>query len=103
MISTVSVAPTETVVVQVAALDGVKRLHLQVTNLDGTQTFSGTVWTRNYEETALSQSTLPDFSSVAAGESRAAVIDVEGVPYVELRGAMSGAGGNVRASYWVKP
>jgi len=97
-VTTVAVAPTETTVLSVAreSLRGAKRLTVGVQNDDGSQTFAGTVYRRLNGMTTWAASTLSDFASVAAGSAVVADIDVEGTDELELRGTMSGAGGNVK-------
>lgn len=95
---TVAVAPTETVV---ATLDvsAKRRVQLQIVNLDATQTFAGTLYTRTLYESEWAPSTFPDFAGVGPLASVAPVLDIEAVAAVELRGTMSGAGGSVRVSW----
>lgn len=95
---TVLVAPTTTVVLEVDTRY-TDVLTVQVTNLDGTQTFDGTVQRRTFSETAFADSTLPDFETIPAGGSVMADIDTRGSAVTRLVGTMSGAGGNVRVSY----
>ncbi len=95
--TTVAVAPTETTVLSVSreSLRGAKRLTVGVENKDGSQTFVGVVYRRMNGMTAWAASSLGDFASIAAGSSVVADLDVEGTDELELRGTMSGAGGNV--------
>lgn len=95
---TVAVAPTETTI---ATLDvsAKRRVQLQVVNLDAAQTFVGTLYTRTLYESEWAPSPFPDFSSVGPLASVAPVLDLEGIAAVELRGYMSGAGGDVRVSW----
>jgi hypothetical protein len=97
-VTTVAVAPTETVVLSVAreSLRGAKRITVGVQNDDGSQTFAGTVYRRLAGMTVWAASTIGDFGSIAAGTSVVADLDVEGTDELEVRGTMSGAGGNVR-------
>jgi hypothetical protein len=67
-----------------------------VQNDDGSQTFAGTVYRRLAGMTVWAASTIGDFGSIAAGTSVVADLDVEGTDELEVRGTMSGAGGNVR-------
>ena len=92
----VSVAPTDTVVIT-ANVRSVARASLQVDNLDGAQTFAGTIERRVADTGAWAPSTLGDFSIVAAGPSVMADVDVAGTADSRLVGTMSGAGGDVRA------
>lgn len=93
----VAVAPTETTVLSVSreSLRGAKRLTVGVQNDDGSQTFAGTVYRRLSGMSVWATSSIADFASVAAGTAVVADLDVEGTDELELRGAMSGAGGNV--------
>jgi len=96
-VATVAVAPTETTVLSVSreSLRGAKRITVGVQNDDGTQVFAGTVYRRLAGMTVWAASTLGDFASIAAGAAVVADLDVEGTDELELRGTMSGAGGNV--------
>lgn len=94
----VSVAPTTTTVL-VLDVRYVEQVAVQVTNLDGTQTFDGIVERKTFQETAYAPSTMPDFQGLAPGASVMADIDCRGSAYLRLVGTMSGAGGNVRVSY----
>ena len=93
----VTVAPTETVI---ATLDvsTKSRVQLQVVNLDGSQTFDGVLWTRTLYESTWAPSPLPYFAGLLPGASVAPVLDTQGLTWLELRGSMSGAGGDVRWS-----
>lgn len=93
----VAVAPTETTILSVSreSLRGAKRLTVGVENKDGSQTFAGTIYRRMSGMTAWAASSLGDYASIAAGASVVADLDVEGTDELELRGTMSGAGGNV--------
>ena len=95
--TTVAVAPTETTVLSVAreSMRGAKRLTVGIENKDGSQVFAGMVYRRMSGMTAWAASTIGDFASIAAGTSVVADLDVEGTDEVEVRGTMSGAGGNV--------
>lgn len=94
---TVAVAPTETTVLSVSrdTLRGAKRLTVGVENLDGTQSFTGAVYRRMSGMTAWAASSVADFASMTAGSSVVADLDVEGTDELEVRGTMSGAGGDV--------
>lgn len=95
---TVSVAPTETTLCSFTreTLKGAKQVTIQVVNLDAAQTFVGIVYRRKAGMSAWAPSTLPDFSSVNALSSVMVDIPVEGTDELELRGTMSGAGGNMQ-------
>jgi len=95
---TVAVAPTETTVLTLDCR-AVDTVAVQLVNTDGSQTFNGTVYRRTAAETTYAPSTVPDFAGLAPGSSVMADLDVRGSAYVQLRGTMSGIGGNVRASY----
>jgi hypothetical protein len=103
--ATVAVATTSTVV-----WSGDVRvdewLCLQLQNLDGAQTFTGTIERRLATAAGWATSTIPDFSSVppagtvdpttgAPLDSITADLDIEATGYIRLVGQMSGAGGNV--------
>lgn len=94
---TVAVAPTSTTVVDVDVRH-VSVYALYLKNLDGTQTFSGTV--KRYMVTGQTPAPTPeaDFSSVAPGEAAFASLDVRGTAFLSIVGTMSGAGGNVSIS-----
>lgn len=96
--TTVAVAPTETTLCSLTRtmLRGAERVSVQVYNTDAAQTFVGTVYRRKADMGAWAASTLPDFSSVGALSSVMADIDVEGTDELEVRGTMSGAGGDVQ-------
>lgn len=96
-VTTVAVAPTETVVLSVSRelLRGAKRITVGVQNDDGSQTFAGTVYRRLNGMTVWAASSIGDFASISAGDAVVADLDVEGTDELELRGTMSGAGGNV--------
>jgi len=93
----VTVAPTETTVCTLD-VSTKRRVCLQVVNLDATQEFNGRVYLRTLREDVLAPSEFGDFEALAAGLSVAPILDVEGVSVIELRGTMSGAGGDVRWS-----
>jgi hypothetical protein len=95
---TVAVAPTETTV---ATVDTTSRAvcAIQVDNLDGSQTFTGTVYARVSASGAWAPTTLPDFTGLGPGASVAPAMDTTGYSGIQLRGLMSGAGGNVRVTY----
>ncbi len=94
----VAVGPTTTTVLE-ADTRFVEDLAVQVTNLDATQTFTGSVTRRTWQETVFSTSPLPDFEVVPPGASVMADLDVRGSAVTRLVGTMSGAGGNVQVSY----
>jgi hypothetical protein len=93
----VTVAPTETTVASFARsmLNGAKRVTVQVVNLDVTQTFVGVVYRKKSGMSAWAPSTMPDFASIGPLTSVMADLDVEGTDLLEIRGTMSGAGGDV--------
>ena len=95
--TTVAVAPTETVVVSYLreVLKGAQRITVQVVNSDATQTFSGNVYRRLQGAGTWALSDFTDFATIAPLASAVADMDVEGTDEFELRGTMSGAGGNV--------
>ena len=97
-VATVAVAPTETVVLSVSRekLRGAKRITVGLQNDDGSQTFAGTIYRRLNGMTVWAASSIGDFASVTAGTAVVADLDVEGTDELELRGTMSGAGGNVK-------
>lgn len=94
----VTVGPTPTTVVSVDVRPD-ELVTLQIDNLDGTQTFSGTVERRLSDAAEWSPSSIGDFSSIApagsAGDSVTADLDVSGTGFLRLVGTMSGAGGDV--------
>jgi hypothetical protein len=94
---TVAVAPTETTVCSFkrGTLQGAKRITIQVSNLDATQTFNGTVYRRKAGMAAWAPSTIPDFTDLLPLTSVMADLDVEGTDELEVRGTMSGSGGDV--------
>lgn len=96
--TTVTVAPTETTL---ATLDvSVRRgVSIQIVNLDATQTLSCTIYVRNKYEPVWAPTTFPDFAVVGPGSSVAAVVPCEGVSELELRGYMSGSGGDARVTW----
>lgn len=96
--TTVSVAPTETTLLTIDCRS-TDTVAIQLVNTDGAQTFNGTVYRRTATEATYAPSTLPDFQGLAPGASVMADIDVRSSAYLQLRGTMSGIGGNVRASY----
>ena len=93
----VSVAPVETTVLSVSreALRGAKRITVGVQNDDASQTFVGTVYRRLNGMTKWAASSIGDFGSIGPLSAVVADLDVEGTDEVEVRGYMSGAGGNV--------
>jgi hypothetical protein len=95
---TVAVAPTETVVMSLARVNlrGSRRITTYLSNEDAAQTFSGIVYRRLAGTVIWAASSMPDFSSVGPLGSVMADLDVEGTDELELRGTMSGAGGNVK-------
>jgi hypothetical protein len=77
-------------------MKGAKQVTIQVVNLDATQTFVGIVYRRKAGMSAWAPSTLPDFSSVGPLASVMVDIPVRGTDELELRGTMSGIGGNMQ-------
>lgn len=73
-------------------------LTVQVENLDGTQTFSGTIQRRLDDGNDWADSTLGDFGTIGAGASVVADLDVRGTRALRLVGTMDGAGGDVRVT-----
>lgn len=71
-------------------------LTVQVDNLEGAQTFAGTIQRRLSEDMEWATSTIGDFANIPAGQSVVADLDVRGTRWVRLVGTMDGAGGNVR-------
>jgi hypothetical protein len=94
---TVAVAPTSTTVVEVDTRTA-STLTLHVTNLDATQTFSGTIERRQYDGQAWAASSLGDFAAVGPETAVMADLDVSGTAFIRLVGLMDGAGGNVSVS-----
>jgi len=94
---TVAVAPTSTVAVE-CDVRNASRLALFVANLDGSQTFSGTIERWMVTGQTPAASTIGDFASVGPGVSVMADLDVSCTSYIRLVGTMSGAGGNVSVS-----
>lgn len=92
--ATVAVAPTSTVVLE-ADVRNNDWATVQIENLDGSQTFSGTVERRQSTDLGWSPSTIGDFASIAPGQSVTADLDLTGTAYLRIVGTMSGAGGNV--------
>lgn len=76
---TISVAPTETTILSVTRenLRGAKRICVQVANLDGSQTFVGTVYRKKSGMSLWATSTIADFQFITAGTSVMADLDVE--------------------------
>jgi hypothetical protein len=95
---TVSVAPTSTVVLEVDTRY-ISNLSVQITNIDSTQVFAGTVQRRTWDETSWATSNIPDFATVSPGSSIMADLDVRGTAMLRIVGTMDGAGGNVQVSY----
>lgn len=97
MPTVVTVAPTETVVLtqDIATRED---FSVQVVNLDPAQTFAGTVYVRAQGETAWAPADYGAFSAVAPLASVLAPMPVKGIAAIELRGTMSGAGGDVRVT-----
>jgi len=96
---TVAVAPTETTLESFTRtqLQTAKRITVQVYNADGAQTFAGIIYRK---QTGMSGYAVYDdvtFAAVTFGTSKDLVVDVEGTDVCELRGTMSGAGGNVQS------
>ena len=92
--TTVAVAATSTVVATFDTKTSAV-LSVQITNLDGSQVFTGLV-TRRLDPTApYAPTTLPDFSGIGPGGTVVADLDVRGTSQVQITGAMSGAGGNI--------
>ena len=96
---TVAVAPTDTVCAVMPVIPTAYKMGVQVVNLDGAQTFLGTLYWRLSGETQMAPSTLPDFGAIGPGQSVTAVLDVWCVEAVELHGTASGAGLNVRVTW----
>lgn len=96
--TTVAVAPTETTLCSFNrdTLKGASRITVQVYNTDAAQTFAGIVYRRKANMSAWAPSTITDFSSVDPLTSAMADLDVAGTDELELRGTMSGAGGDIQ-------
>lgn len=96
--TTVAVAPTSTTVVNIDREDlrGARVLVIQLSNLDPSQTFSGALYSRIRDMSLWAARSNLEFESVAPGTSVVADINIEGTDELELRGAMSGAGGDVQ-------
>ena len=92
--ATVHVLPTETVVLAAFDVSIASIVSLQVTNLDGSQTFDGTVYVA-LGSMSLAPTPVAELTGVGPGVSRVAQVDVRGVSRLELRGVMSGVGGDV--------
>jgi len=97
-VTTVSVAPVETTVLSVSreTLRGAKRITVGVQNDDPSQTFVGALYRRLSGMSVWAQSSIGDFASIGPGAAVVADLDVEGTDELELRGYMSGIGGDVR-------
>ena len=94
---TVAVAPTSTTIVEVDTRTA-STLTLHVTNLDGTQTFAGTIERRQFAGQTWAQSPIGDFAAIGPGDAVMADLDVSGTAFVRLVGTMDGAGGDVSVS-----
>ena len=97
-VTTVAVAPTETVILSVGRdnLRGAKRITVGVENEDASQTFLGVVYRRMSGMTVWAQAPIENFSSIGPASSVVVDLDVEGTDELEVRGYASGAGLNVR-------
>lgn len=94
----VTVAPTTTTILTIATGGAAELITIQLENLDGTQTFVGTVQRRLASTNTWAASTLGDFEAVAPGTSVVMDLDARGTGDLRLVGTMSGAGGNVQVT-----
>lgn len=97
--TTVSVAPTDTVLV--AAFRPTRRvLSVEVVNDDATQTLAA--WLEVSSDSAGPWSRVADLGleAVVAGDAGYGKADVSAVPWCQVVGTMDGAGGDVRVSAW---
>jgi len=94
---TVAVAPTSTVVVEVDTR-AASIFTLFVENLDASQTFSGAIERWMVAGQTPAPQVSDEFTSISAGASVMADLDVRGTSYIRLVGTFSGAGGNVSVS-----
>lgn len=91
----VSVAPVSTALfspIQVSAQAG---LTIQVTNLSGSETFSGTIRSRLDAAHPMAPSTIGDLVDLVPGESRTVSVDLPATAELDVVGVMTGAGGTV--------
>jgi hypothetical protein len=94
----VAVAPTTTTIQTFLVTAGMV-LSVQITNLDGAQTFTGVIERRlDRDEAVLAPSPYSDLEVIPPGESRAVDINTASTYEIRISGRMSGAGGNVAAS-----
>ena len=94
----VAVAPTETTLESYTRLEirTAKRITVQVYHANAAQTFSGIVYRRQAGMTGYVVYDDVTLAGVVSGASKDLVIDCEGTDEIEVRGTLSGAGGNVQ-------
>ena len=73
-----------------------KRLVVQVYHANAAQVFAGIIYRRQTGMTGFAVYDDVTLSGVVSGQSKDIVIDTEGTDEIELRGTLSGAGGNVQ-------
>jgi len=96
----VPVDPTLTVIVPELDVRDRSLVTVQIVNLDPSQTFDGTVWTRQNPTLDWAPSSIGDLSAIpptssAPFNSRSVDLDVTGAGWLRVTGVMSGLGGNV--------
>ena len=94
---TVSVAPTETTLDSFtrAELRTAKRITVQVYHANAGQVFTGIVYVK---QTGMTDFAIYDDTQLVAAStvSKIIVVDTGGFDLIEVRGTLSGAGGNVQ-------
>lgn len=91
------VAPTETTLAAFTRdqLRTARKIVVQVYNPTA-QTFTGTVYRKKQGMTVFAVLPVPELASIAPGASEMADIDVEGTDQLEVRGYLSGLGGDMQ-------
>lgn len=92
---TVTIAPVETALFSAIKVSAHSALTIQVTNLSGTETFTGTVRSRLDSSHPMARSTLGDLVDLLPGESRTVSVDLPASSELDVVGTMTGAGGPV--------
>lgn len=74
------------------------QITVQIENLSGAETFTGTVQRRLSTGHNWANSSMTDFNAMAPAANVVADIDVSGSTQVRISGTMTGAGGNAKVT-----
>jgi hypothetical protein len=94
----VAVAPTTTPLFPALTVGAMESVSVQVENLDGSQTFNGTLRSRLDPSNGMSDSTMPDLLGIGPSGSAVVTVSLPATAEFDVVGTMSGAGGDVRVT-----